>query len=135
MSSEELAEQIAALHSKIDGQIAHSKHLAAESAKLTEEASRTTATISSADGRVTITAKPTGGIESVQLASISTATDAAALGALITATIARAQRAAAEKVLDSMGSTLGEDSPLVAAVRHDVDSAFPPLTADTIEYR
>jgi len=135
VSTEDLSDTIAALNAKIDAQIAHAQELAAESAKLEDEAAQTTATVSSADGRVTVTARPTGGIESVQLTSISTSTDAAALGGLITATIAKAQRAAAEQVLDSMSRTLGETSPLVAAVRVDVDAAFPPVDGGTIEYR
>lgn len=135
MSTEELSDTIAALNAKIDAQIAHAQDLAAESAKLEEEVAETTATVSSADGRVTVTARPTGGIESVQLSSNSTATDPAALGALITATIAKAQRAAAEQVLASMSLTLGESSPLVEAVRNDIDTAFPQAGGSTIEYR
>jgi len=135
VSTEELSDTIAALNAKIDAQIAHAQDLAAESAKLEDEVAETTATVSSADGRVTVTARPTGGIDSVQLSSISTATDAAALGGLITATIAKAQRAAAEQVLASMSLTLGESSPLVAAVRNDIDTAFPQAGGNTIEYR
>lgn len=135
MSTEELSDTIAALNAKIDAQIAHAQELAAESAKLEDEAAQTTATVSSADGRVAVTARPTGGIESVRLASIGADTDTVALGALITATIAQAQRAAAEQVLASMSLALGESSPLVAAVRNDIDTAFPQAGRDTIEYR
>ena len=34
-----------------------------------------------------------------------------------------------------MEQTLGADSPLVAAVRQDVDTAFPQVGGSTIEYR
>lgn len=134
MSSEELSDTIAALNAKIDAQIAHAQDLAAESARLETEASQTTATVTSADGRVTITARPTGAIQSVRLQSVGAA-DLASLGVTITETIAKAQRVAAERVLVSMEQTLGADSPLVAAVRHDVDAAFPQAGGSTIEYR
>ena len=55
MSSEELADTIAAVNAKIDAQIAQSRQLAQESARLETEASQTMATVTSADGRVTIT--------------------------------------------------------------------------------
>lgn len=134
MSSEELSDTIAALNAKIDAQIDHAQDLAAESARLETEASQTTATVTSADGRVTITARPTGAIRSVRLQSVGAA-DLASLGATITDTIAQAQRVAAERVLISMEQALGADSPLVAAVRHDVDAAFPQVGGSTIEYR
>ena len=70
MSSEELADTIAAVNAKIDAQIAQSRQLAQESARLETEASQTMATVTSADGRVTITARPTGAIESVRLLSL-----------------------------------------------------------------
>jgi DNA-binding protein YbaB len=134
VSSEELADTIAAVNAKIDAQIAQSRQLAQESARLETEASQTMATVTSADGRVTITARPTGAIESVRLQS-GAAADLASLGVTITETIARAQRVAAERVLVSMEQTLGADSPLVAAVRQDVDTAFPQVGGSTIEYR
>lgn len=134
MSSEELSDTIAALNARIDAQIAQSRQLAQESARLETEASQTTATLTSADGRVTVTARPTGAVESVRLQSIGAA-DPASLGVTITETIAKAQRVAAERVLVSMEQTLGADSPLVAAVRHDVDTAFPQVGGSTIEYR
>lgn len=131
-ADEELSETVAALHARIDAQIARSRALAEESSRLSAEVEQVTATITSPDGRVTVTARPSGGIDEVRLSS----PDAdASLGRVITTTIARAQRAAADSVLASMAATLGEDSPLVAAVRTDVDAAFPGDTRDTIEYR
>ena len=129
----ELSETVAALHARIDAQIARSRGLAEESARLNADVASTTASVTSADGRVTVVAHPNGAVAEVRLTS--TDTDAASLGAVITTTIAKAQRAAADAVLASMATTLGEDSPLVAAVRHDVDAAFPGGRSDTIEYR
>ncbi len=135
MSSEELEETIAALNAKIDAQVEQSRRLADDAARLEAESRTATATVSSPDGQVTITALPTGAVESVRLGTLSGA-DPTTLGAAITETIARAQRAAAEKVLASMEQSLGADSPLVAAVRHDVDTAFPGHGGTpTIEYR
>lgn len=132
-ADEGLSETVAALHARIDAQIARSRELAEESSRLSAEVEQTTATVTSPDGRVTVTARPHGGIDEVRLSSADG--DAAGLGRTITTTIAAAQRAAAESVLASMASTLGEDSPLVAAVRTDVDAVFPGGRSDTIEYR
>jgi len=129
----EISETVAALHAKIDDQIARSRALAEESSRLSADIEQTTATVTSADGRVTVTARPNGAIDAVRLAS--TDADAAGLGRIITTTIAKAQRAAADSVLASMASALGEDSPLVAVVRNDVQAAFPGSRDDTIEYR
>lgn len=129
----ELSETVAALHARIDAQIARSRALAEESSRLSAEVEETTATVTSPDGRVTVIARPTGAIDQVRLSA--TDADAVGLGRVITTTIAKAQRAAADTVLSSMASTLGDDSPLVAAVRKDVDAAFPGGRTDTIEYR
>ena len=93
-----------------------------------------TATVTSPDGQVTVVAQPTGGITSVRLSSAA-ADNAVALGAVITATIAKAQRAAADIVLESMAQTLGADSGLVDAVRRDVDAAFPASGDTSLGYR
>ncbi|WP_091234418.1 YbaB/EbfC family nucleoid-associated protein [Microbacterium sp. 3J1] len=132
-ADEELSETVAALHARIDAQIARSRALAEESSRLNADVEQTTATVTSPDGRVTVVARPNGAIDEVRLSA--TEGDAAGLARVITTTIAKAQRAAADSVLASMASTLGEDSPLVAAVRQDVDAAFPGGRGDTIEYR
>ncbi|WP_217584101.1 YbaB/EbfC family nucleoid-associated protein [Microbacterium sp. GbtcB4] len=122
-----------ALNAKIDAQIARSRVLAEEAARVSAEATQTTATVTSSDGRVTVVAQPTGAIAEVRLSSAID--DAIALGATITATIAAAQRAAADAVVESLAQTLGADSGLVDAVRRDVQAAFPAPGDDTLGYR
>ncbi|CAD5137925.1 YbaB/EbfC DNA-binding family protein [Microbacterium sp. Nx66] len=122
-----------ALNAKIDAQIARSRVLAEEAARVSAEATQTTATVTSSDGRVTVVAQPTGAIAEVRLSSA--VDDAIALGATITDTIAAAQRAAADAVVESLAQTLGADSGLVDAVRRDVQVAFPAPGDDTLGYR
>lgn len=122
-----------ALNAKIDAQIARSRVLAEEAARVSAEATQTTATVTSSDGRVTVVAQPTGAIAEVRLSSA--VDDAIALGATITDTIAAAQRAAADAVVESLAQTLGADSGLVDAVRRDVQAAFPAPGDDTLGYR
>ena len=118
-----------ALNAKIDAQIARSRELAEEAARVSAAATQTT----SSDGRVTVVAQPTGAIAEVRLSSAID--DAIALGATITDTIAAAQRAAADAVVESLAKTLGADSGLVDAVRRDVQVAFPAPGDDTLGYR
>ncbi len=122
-----------ALNAKIDAQIARSRELAEEAARVSAAATQTTATVTSSDGRVTVVAQPTGAIAEVRLSSAID--DAIALGATITDTIAAAQRAAADAVVESLAKTLGADSGLVDAVRRDVQVAFPAPGDDTLGYR
>lgn len=122
-----------ALNAKIDAQIARSRVLAEEAARVSAEATQTTATVTSSDGRVTVVAQPTGAIAEVRLSSAID--DAIALGATITDTIAAAQRAAADAVVESLAKTLGADSGLVDAVRRDVQVAFPAPGDDALGYR
>ncbi|MCT1375735.1 MULTISPECIES: YbaB/EbfC family nucleoid-associated protein [unclassified Microbacterium] len=121
------------MNAKIDAQIARSRVLAEEAARVSAEATQTTATVTSSDGRVTVVAQPTGAIAEVRLSSA--VDDAIALGATITDTIAAAQRAAADAVVESLAQTLGADSGLVDAVRRDVQVAFPAPGDDTLGYR
>ena len=131
---DDLLASMEALNAKIDAQIAQSRVRADEAARVAAEATQMTATVTSPDGQVTVVAQPTGGITSVRLSSAA-ADNAVALGAVITATIATAQRAAADIVLESMAQTLGADSGLVDAVRRDVDAAFPASGDTSLGYR
>ena len=132
--SDDLLASMEALNAKIDAQIAQSRVLADESARVAAAATQATATVTSPDGRVTVVAQPTGAITAVRLSS-AVDEDAVALGAVITATIAKAQRAAADVVLESMAQTLGAESGLVASVRRDVDAAFPASGDSSLGYR
>jgi len=118
-------DRIAALSAHIDEQIARSQALADQSAALDDEITRTTVTTTSPDRRVTVSAQPSGAIVEVVLAPTSVELAPADLARVITTTIARAQRAAADRALELMGDTLGESSELVATIRAEVDAAFP----------
>lgn len=131
---DDLLASMEALNAKIDAQIAQSRVRADESARVAAEATQVAATVTSPDGRVTVVAQPTGAITAVRLSN-AVGVDAVTLGAVITATIAKAQRAAADLVLESMARTLGTDSGLVEAVRRDVDAAFPSSDDSSLGYR
>lgn len=133
-NDDDLLASMAVLNANIYAQIAQSRMLADESARVAAEVTQATATVTSPDGRVTVVAQPTGAITEVRL-SRAAEDDAEILGPVITATIAKAQRAAADVVLESMVQTLGAESGLVAAVRRDVDAAFPASDDSSLGYR
>jgi hypothetical protein len=93
---------------------------------LAERVNATTATVRSPRGEVAITATATATITEVALTEAATALRPDALGLLITETIGRAQRAAAEKAIAAAAETLGPDSGVVAQLRADVETRFAP---------
>ena len=81
----------------------------------------TTATVRSARGEVTVTARPDASIVEIVVAAGALDLRHDALGRLLTDTVARAQRAAAGLALEAAADALGEDSELVTGLRADLD--------------
>lgn len=98
---------------------------------LADQVSSTAATVRSPRGEVSVTATATAAISSVELTNAATALAPAALGTLLTQTIAQAQRAAAELALTAAEEALGTDSSFVASLRADVDSRFAATPPDS----
>lgn len=126
---------INALHERIDAQIVQAQRLAEDSARLSAQIEQTAVDVSSPDRRITVRARPSGAVDEVTLAPSAAELDPRALGPLITETIARAQRAAAERAVSEMVTILGADSPLVAETRAELERAFPgPRGGEGIRY-
>jgi len=126
---------IDAMHERIDAQIAHAQRLAEDSARLSAQVESTVVEVSSSDRTVTVRARPSGAVDEVALGPSAAERDPRVLGALITETVARAQRAAAERAVSEMAAILGADSPLVAETRAELERAFPgPHGGEGIRY-
>jgi DNA-binding protein YbaB len=93
---------------------------------LAERVNATTATVRSPRGEVAVTATATAAITEVTLTDAASALRPEALAALLTATIGRAQRAAAEQAIAAAAETLGPENAVVAQLRADVESRFAP---------
>lgn len=81
----------------------------------------TTATVRSSRGEVTVTARPDATIVDIVVAPGALGLRNDALGRLLTDTVARAQRAAADQALESAEDALGAHSDLVTRLRADLD--------------
>jgi DNA-binding protein YbaB len=110
----------------INDQVQQARDRATAIAQLAETVNTTSATVRSPRGEVSVTATAGAAISKVELSSDATALGPAALAALVTQTIASAQRAAAAAALAAAEQTLGSDSAFVAGLRADVESRFAP---------
>jgi hypothetical protein len=88
---------------------------------LADTVATTTATVRSARGEVTVTARSDATIVDIVVAPGALGLRHDALGRLLTDTVARAQRAAADKALESAEDALGAHSDLVTGLRADLD--------------
>lgn len=116
----------------IDLQVQQARERSAAVSVLAEQVSTTTATVKSPNGAVSVTASAAAVITNVTLTAGALELTPAALGALVTETILRAQRAAAELALGAAEAALGTDSGFVAGLRDDVDSRFGPADDTTL---
>ncbi len=113
--------------STVRGQLQAARERNAAVAALTDTVNALSATVKSSRGEVTVTATPSAAIPNVTLDSSAFNLTPDALSRLVTETIARAQRAAAELALTEAQNALGEGSNFVSGLRADVDSRFGPL--------
>jgi DNA-binding protein YbaB len=109
-----------AVRATIDAQVADAAARTAAVDALAERIATTTATVRSLRGEVEVTAAPSGAIRSVRLADDALDLAAADLGRLLTETIARAQREAADRGLAAAESALGADSGVVGHLRDEL---------------
>jgi DNA-binding protein YbaB len=99
---------------------------------LAETVAATVATVRSPRGEVAVTSTSGGAITAVTLASAAVELAPEALSTLITATVAAAQRAAAELALGAAEQALGSGSALVEGLRSDIQSRFGSATGDDV---
>lgn len=115
-----------AARATVEVQLQQARERNAAMTVLAERVNATSATVHSPRGEVAVTATATSAITAVTLAEGASALRPDALGKLLTETIGRAQRAAAERALTAAEETLGPDSALVTQMRAEVDSRFAP---------
>jgi DNA-binding protein YbaB len=109
-----------AVRATIDAQVADAAARAAAVDALAERIATTTATVRSLRGEVEVTAAPSGAIRSVRLADDALELTAVDLGRLVTETISRAQREAADRAFAEAESALGPDSGVVGQLRDEL---------------
>jgi DNA-binding protein YbaB len=110
----------------IDSQLEQARERSVAMSAMAERVASTTATVRSPRGEVAVTATASAAITDVTLSDAASTLNPVTLGRLITETISRAQRAAAELAIAVAAETLGPDSALIADLRADVDSRFAP---------
>lgn len=121
-----MTDDLAQARARVRAQLDASRARNAAVNALAETVATTTATVRSARGEVTVTARPDGTIADVVIAPGALDGRADALGRLVTTTIAAAQRAAAERALESTADILGPDSPFVTGLRAEIDERHDP---------
>ena len=100
-------------------------HTAAkDAARMSEDARNVTSTVASVGGEVSVRASADGSVESVDVSAASLDLDERTLSRLLTDTVRRAQRKAADAAIERMARTLGDASPLVASSRARVEEQF-----------
>lgn len=116
-----------AARARVKAQTARARVVAHDAGRMSQDVKSATATAVSVGREVRATARAGGAVERVDLADSARDLDAATLSRIVTATVQQAQRDAAEVALRRMTESLGEDSPLVAATRAQVDEQFGSL--------
>ncbi|MGV8884541.1 MAG: YbaB/EbfC family nucleoid-associated protein [Microbacteriaceae bacterium] len=108
----------------VRGQLNQSRERNAAVTVVAEQVSSTTCASRSPRGEVTVTAAADASIRDVTLTPAALDLRPDALAALITATIARAQRGAAEQALAIVDETLGAQSTFATQLREEVESRY-----------
>lgn len=111
---------------RIQTQLAEAKARDAAITMLAQQVNAASATVHSPHRELSVTATASATITSVTLTAEALELGESALGRLITETITRAQRAAADQALTAAEQTLGAESSFVAGLRTDVDTRFGP---------
>lgn len=117
---------------RIHQQVQDARERTAAITLLAETVATTVATSRSSRGEVAVTSTSAGTITEVVLSPAAGALSPEALAALITSTVAAAQRAAAELALGAAEQTLGAGNALVEGLRNDIDSRFGPATGGDV---
>jgi DNA-binding protein YbaB len=101
----------------VEAQVAEAAARTAAVDALADRLASTTATVRSLRGEVEVVAEPSGAVRSVRIADDALELYAADLGRLVTETIARAQREAADRALAAAEDALGSGDGVVAQLR------------------
>lgn len=95
-----------------------------DAARMADDVRDARGVVSSVGREVTVTARAGGAIDRVEIDPAAFDLDARTLSRLVTETVRQAQRAAAETALSRMSDSLGENSPVVAQTRAQVQAQF-----------
>lgn len=123
-----------AARGQVEGQVAAARARNEAIDQLADEVRRMSATASSPRGEVTVTALAAGGVTEVLVTAEGRELEASQLSEVITATIAQAQRAAADLAVARTAEVLGESSPIVSGLRSDVDATRSTPRDDGLGY-
>jgi Uncharacterised BCR, YbaB family COG0718. len=77
-------------------------------------------TVESSSHEVSVTARASGEVTRIDVTDAAFGLSASALSTLLTSTVAAAQQAAAQAAVREIAAELGDESPLVAALRGEV---------------
>lgn len=124
---------VEAARMRVIAQTERARTAAKEASLMAEEVRAATSTVSSPGREVTVTAQAGGAVTRVDISERGRDWDARTLSQVLTDTIRRAQRSAAEDAVRRMSESVGADSPLVSSVRAQIDAQFGPETG--IEHR
>ncbi|TPW76939.1 YbaB/EbfC family nucleoid-associated protein [Schumannella sp. 10F1B-5-1] len=119
----------AQVRATVQQQVAAAEARAAAIDALAEQVDAVRATARSLRGEVEVTAEPSGAVREVRFSDDAVELRPADLGRLVTETIARAQREAAESALRAAEATLGADDAVVAGIRDQVRRRPEPPAA------
>lgn len=95
-----------------------------DATRMADDVRTATGTVSSVGREVSVTARAGGAVERIDVAPTALELDPRTLSRLLTDTVREAQRAAAQAALRRMSDSLGENSPVVAQTRAQVQAQF-----------
>ncbi|MEV7691763.1 YbaB/EbfC family nucleoid-associated protein [Microbacterium sp. NPDC089189] len=95
-----------------------------DATRMADDVRLATGTVSSVGREVSVTARAGGAVERIDVAATALELDPRTLSRLLTDTVREAQRAAAQAALRRMSDSLGENSPVVAETRAQVQAQF-----------
>jgi DNA-binding protein YbaB len=124
---------VEAARMRVIAQTERARTAAKEASLMADEVRAASSSTASPGREVTVTAQAGGAVSRVELTDRALDWDARTLSQVLTDTIRRAQRAAAEAAVERMSASVGAQSPLVANVRAQIDAQYGPETG--IEYR
>jgi DNA-binding protein YbaB len=124
-------DDLGSARARIRQQVAEARQQTAVVEALADQITTLTATARSPRGEISVTSTASAVITDVTVTAAALELRPDALGRLVSATIASAQRAAAELALAAAEESLGADSGFVAGLRADVESRYVERPGDT----
>lgn len=118
---------------RVAAQTERARTAARDAARMAEDVRLLVSTVTSPGREISVTVRAGGAVDRIELTERALEWDARALSRMLTETVRRAQRAAADEAVARMAESLGAQSPLVADVRSQVQAQYGAEPG--IEYR